>query len=218
MRLSDKHQFSTKKIKNIIFDWGGVLTDIDFQASIKAFKDLGIEDFENHYTLLKQGELFVNFEKGLLSPDEFRKKLKEQLPVNVTDKQIDDAWKAMLLDLPVERWELLKKVKTSYRTFILSNTNLLHVEWYFKILEKKYGTYGYSHLFEKVYFSYELGMRKPDRDIYEHVISDSQLIPEETLFIDDSPLNIETADSMGIQTYCLKKPETLLNLFENGTR
>jgi glucose-1-phosphatase len=217
MKLSDSIQ-ANSQIKNIIFDWGGVISNLDFVKCNNAFKNIGFYDFENSYSLLKQKNLFCDFEKGLVTPDFFRKELRKMTTGEITDTDIDEAWMSMLCDLPCDRWRILQDVKEYYRTFILSNTNAIHVEGYFKYLHGIYGVEGYRHLFEKVYFSYEIGMRKPDREIFDFVLKDSGLEASETLLIDDTPQNIETAQKLGIQTYYLQPPFTLADLFEYGSR
>lgn len=216
MKLSDAIQ-GNSQIKNIIFDWGGVISNLDFGKCNTAFKSIGFEDFQNNYSLLKQKNLFCDFEKGQISPSTFRKELKKLTKDNVSDNDLDEAWMSMLCDLPCERWKILQDVNEYYRTFILSNTNRIHVDGYFKYLHGVYGVDGYRHLFEKVYFSYEIGMRKPDAEIFEFVLKDSKLKADETLLIDDTPQNIETAAKLGIRTYFLQPPFTLVDLFEYGT-
>jgi len=217
VKLSDVAHINYSQIKNIIFDWGGVLTNIDFNKASKAFHELGFSGFDDQYTLLEQNELFQKFEKGKISPGLFRDEIRKFIPKKVTDKEIDDAWMAILVDTPEERLEVLKEIKSCYRTFLLSNTNAIHVENYFNYLKKIYGLNGYYDLFEKVYLSYELGMRKPDAEIFTHVLTDNNLNPNETLLIDDSPQNIESAKGVGLQVYYLKSPQTIIDLFKHGT-
>lgn len=201
------------KIKNIIFDWGGVITDLHFDATRKAFLDLGLSIFSETMVHDPNHELFIPFETGKISPDEFRNKIRALSSAPLSDSTIDDAWNAMLGDLPEERWHILEKASKNYRTFILSNTNALHVRYYFNRILKKFGTYGYSHLFEKIYFSHELGLRKPDEAIFRYVLKDAAIDPAETMFIDDFIENIETARQLGFQTIHLQAPLTLTNIF-----
>jgi len=98
-------------IKNIIFDFGGVVIDIDFQAAANSFKKLGISDFSKMYSQISQVQLFDRFEKGILSPQEFRTELKTFLPSKITDNQIDDAWNSMILNIPAKRVDLLLNLK-----------------------------------------------------------------------------------------------------------
>jgi len=186
-------------IKNIIFDLGGVIINLDTQRTAEEMKKLGFLDFEKSYSLLNQKEIFDLLEKGLITPDQFRAEIRRQLNTSISDEQIDSAWSAMLLDFPQERIDLIKRVNQKYRTFLLSNTNKIHFDKYISDFNTTYG-FHFNSLFEKAYYSFELAMRKPDADIYKHVIKHSGLIPEETLFIDDSEANIRTAKLLGIQT------------------
>ncbi len=215
MKLSKAIHIPGTQIKNIILDWGGVITDIDMNKSEAAFQKIGLDDFRKHYFMAEQIEFYRLFEQGRMTPGEFRKNLRTHLSRPVSDEEIDTAWAAMLGDTPRERWELLHELKKDYRTFLLSNTSILHVESYFEYLHLKFGIRGYRHLFEKVYFSYETGIRKPDAGAFKLVLDENGLIPKETLLIDDSQQNIETARQLNIQVYHLQPPVTLTDLFVN---
>jgi epoxide hydrolase-like predicted phosphatase len=214
MKLSEGLNISGSEIKNIIFDWGGVLTDLHFEKTIGAFHALGFRHFEESFSIADDHSFFLRFEIGKIDEAAFLRELRKHTRHPVSDQQLLDAWNIMLGDFPGDHWRLLENIKSSYRTFLLSNTNSLHISYYFRKLETLYGTYGYSHLFEKVYFSHILGMRKPEPVIYEFVLRDSNLDPSSTLFIDDNPLNIETAVKLGIKGYHLAPPVTLLDIFE----
>jgi putative hydrolase of the HAD superfamily len=186
-------------IKNIIFDLGGVIINLDTQRTASEMKKLGFDDFEKSYSLLNQTDLFDLLEKGLITPDQFRMEIRKHISSTISDVQIDEAWSAMLLDFPKERIGLVQNTKNKYRTFLLSNTNKIHFDKYNSDFNAVYG-FSFNSLFEKAYYSFEIGHRKPDLDIYKHVLKHSNLIPEETLFIDDSEANIRTAKMLGIQT------------------
>lgn len=186
-------------IKNIIFDLGNVIINIDGDRTVNAMKELGFKDFQESYTLLRQSDLFNWLEKGLISPEKFHTDLKTHFNNDVSSAMIDDAWNAMLLDFPKKRIELIQELKSKYRLFLLSNTNIIHYRKYNNDLINRFG-FGLSSLFEKAYYSFDLGMRKPDMEIFEYVIKDSNLKPIETLFIDDSAENIDTANQLGLKT------------------
>src|SRR4030042_2384613 len=213
MKLSKAIYIPGIQIKNIILDWGGVITDIDMNQSEAAFKKIGLNDFRKHYFMAEQIEFYRLFEEGRMSPEEFRKNLRTYLSRPVSDREIDIAWAAMLGDTPRERWDLLHEMKQHYRTFLLSNTSVLHVESYFEYLYHKFGIRGYRHLFEKLYFSYETGIRKPDVRAFKLVLDENGLVPQETLLIDDSKQNIESARKLDILVYHLQPPVTLTDLF-----
>ncbi|MDR4987474.1 MAG: hypothetical protein RG741_01385 [Bacteroidales bacterium] len=113
-------------VKNIIFDLGGVLLNIDYGLTIAAFKKLGVEDFDGFFTQAAQHKVFDRFDTGHVTPGEFRDRLRRLSGLNLSDRQIDDAWNAMLLDMPADRIKLLQKVRRNYRIFLLSNTNAIH--------------------------------------------------------------------------------------------
>jgi putative hydrolase of the HAD superfamily len=216
MILSEAMDNTKNEIKNILFDWGGVITDLHLDATKKAFHDLGLSIFDEHVPHDPLDNIFIPFEIGNISPEEFRNNIRMLSATSLTDTMIDGAWNAMLGVLPEERWKLLESISHTYRTFLLSNTNAIHLNYYFNYLQGIYGTFGYVHLFEKAYFSHELHLRKPNADIFEFVVKDSGINPQETLFIDDFLENIETARKLGFQTVHLTKPRTLVDLFKSN--
>lgn len=203
-------------IKNIIFDLGGVIINIDYHLTIDAFKKIGFDDFESVFSQAQQLGVFDLLDKGLVSHEDFRSYIRNLSSKTLTNNQIDDAWNAMLLDFPIERLKLLEKIKKQYRTFLLSNTNQIHCDVYTKDLQNTYGVNDLSHFFEKVYLSHEIHMRKPDSEAFMLILNENNLKPEETLFIDDTEQHIEGAKKVGIITHYLrlKNGETIENLFE----
>lgn len=202
------------KYKNIIFDLGGVLLNIDYSLVTKAFSALGLSNFDELYSKAHQTKLFDLYEKGQISSEAFRNHVKTCFSTLIDDSTIDKAWNAMLLDLPPERLHLLQQLKTGHRIFLLSNTNDIHIQYINNYLKETFGINDLSGYFEKVYLSYEVGMRKPDAEIFELVLSENNLDPNETLFIDDSIQHIEGAKKLGIHTYWLDvKKESVMDLF-----
>lgn len=200
--------------KNIIFDFGGVIINIDYNLTAKAFQQLGLDNFGELFSKAKQSDLFDLYEKGRITSDEFRTRLKQFLNADLDAAQIDRAWNAMLLDLPQERLNLLQKLKNTHRTFLLSNTNEIHINTIWDSLKNNMGIDDFTAYFEKTYLSYCVQMRKPDAEIFELVLTENNLEPGETLFIDDSPQHIEAAKKLGIQTYWLDvNAESILDLF-----
>ncbi|MDD2633874.1 MAG: HAD family phosphatase [Bacteroidales bacterium] len=204
------------KVKNIIFDLGNVILDIDTKLSEVAFANKGLENFENLYTLAAQSEIFDRLEVGNITPKEFYTEFRQITNTNLTDDIITDCWNALILDYEPKRIELLKKLKTKYRTFILSNTNKIHYDFYTTLLKKTQNINGLESLVEKAYFSHEINLKKPGREIFEYVLQDGNLITSETIFIDDSKPNIITAREMGFKTILLKEaPLEELDVFNN---
>ncbi len=185
-------------MKNIIFDLGAVIIDIDYNLTANAFKKLGLQHFDEIYSKKKQDNFFDRFETGELSNDEFRQEVRSHFTSPITDEQIDEAWNAMLINIPFERMVWLNEIKNKYRIFLLSNTNRIHVTAFTKILADRFGVGVFEKMFEKIYYSCNIGMRKPNANIFDLVVQENKLNLTETIFIDDSPQHIEGARSYGL--------------------
>lgn len=197
----------------IIFDFGGVIIDLDYNKTIEAFKKLGVTNFEELYSQAEQGELFNKIETGAISGQYFINELKKILPENISPNEVVHAWNAMILDIPIEKLALLEKLKSqNTRTFLLSNTNEIHIPYARRKL-KKISEQSLEYYFEKVYFSHDVKMRKPNVEIFDFVCQQNNLNPEKTLFIDDSIQHIEGAKKSGLKTLHLKPEDDLLNYF-----
>jgi epoxide hydrolase-like predicted phosphatase len=202
------------EIKAIIFDLGGVIINLDIPKTISEFNKLTHASFETIYTQANQVSIFDQFDKGEISEELFFEELNRLFSHQLSFKDMLLAWNAMLLDFPKHRLDLLSKLKSQYRIFLLSNTNETHVSAFEKILFDSHGYENLEPFFEKVYYSCRIGMRKPDEEIFNFVLSQHQLNPTETLFIDDSIQHIQSAKRLGIKSYLLAKnqePEELLN-------
>lgn len=186
-------------IDTLILDLGGVLIDVDYSGSARAFQTLGFPDFEGLYTKAKQSDLFDRFETGELSPAGFRDAVRELLGNGLSDKDIDASWNAMLGSIPPERIALVQQLKERYPVLLLSNTNAIHVPAFQAIVAKENGIADFKGLFHGAYYSCELGMRKPNLDIFHHVIARHGIDRARTLFIDDSPQHVEGARKAGLQ-------------------
>jgi len=199
-----------ENIKNIIFDYGNVIFSIDFTLAQQAFADLGISNATEFFGHRKQDNIFNAFEKGEISADAFRDAIRKAANNSyLSDQQINDAWNSMLLGIAKGNHDLLLKLKDKYRTFLLSNINAIHYDYIIDYLKREFGFEGNDHLFEKVYYSHLIGKRKPDADIFEYILRDSNLNPAETLFIDDSPQHLATAGTLGIRTFLMTAPDTI---------
>ena len=197
-----------KPIRNIIFDLGGVILNINPQLTVDEFRALGWGDFyaENKQSLAR--ELFYQLEKGASSPAAFREAVREQIKGDLADSAIDRAWSAMILEIPADRVRYLEELKKSYRLFLLSNTNEIHRIKFHEDFKKTFG-YSLYDLFERNFYSHEMGLRKPNPEIYNQALKEAGLIAEETLFIDDMIENTEAAKSTGMKVMHIQ-PGTLL--------
>jgi len=198
-------------IKNIIFDLGGVIYAIDYLATIRAFKDLGIKNFEQIYAKAGQSDLFDALETGRISKAEFIREIKGYLNSSISDDDVITSWNAMLIDFMPDALKCLKALNKDYRIFLLSNTNEIHM----KEIKNRVGEVFYSEfcqLFEQVYLSHDIGLRKPHTGVFTYILSERGLDPSETLFIDDSPQHVEGAVKAGLKAYHLKNEERISQL------
>jgi HAD superfamily hydrolase (TIGR01509 family) len=202
------------QIKNIIFDLGGVIINLDIPKTISEFNKLSNQPFESIYNQLQQTPVFDLFDKGQITEKDFFVELKKALRNDVTDEELLFAWNAMLLDFPKHRLELLSKLKSNYRLFLLSNTNESHVLEFEKTLFASHGYQNLEPFFEKVYYSCRMNQRKPNADIFESVLNENNLIAEETLFIDDSPQHVEGALTLGVKAMLLEKNNEVEDLLK----
>jgi len=207
---------NSMNIENIIFDFGGVIIDIDPQLTIKELEKLGFLDIEKLKTKDFYQKVIFKFEKGIDTPAVFRDKLREYLQMDITDQQLDDAWNALLFDIPKERIQVIEEVKKHYPIYLLSNSNEIHYDLYVRDLQLRFGYREFDELFDKAYFSFDLHLAKPHVEIFEFVINQHQLNPPKTLFIDDRIENIEGARKAGLKTYYLKSPQRIRDIFQDG--
>lgn len=205
--------YSMKGIKNIIFDLGGVILNIDYQATYKAFEALGVKDFTGLYSQFKGSRLFDDLETGRVTNEEFLTEMLKHTPEGTTTGQIIAAWNAMLLDFPLRRLQVLQQLRQHYNLYLLSNTNAIHLDAFNKILEESRGIPSLGVFFDKTYYSHLIGYRKPEKESYQLVLDENGLKPEETLFIDDTLPNIEGATAVGVQTIHLLAPKTMTDIF-----
>ncbi len=201
-------------IKNIIFDLGGVILDLDVDKTYHQFSKLSGMPVPQLKKMAAEVSFFNEYERGSISDEGFRKELGSFLRSNVSDWQIEEAWNAMLGSLPKARVDLLKKISGKIRIFLLSNTNNIHLQCFTKIAEDTLGSSLWGDLFEKTYYSHLIKMRKPDTAIYSHVLHENNLLAGETLFLDDNLANLQGATTLGIQTFHVKHPDLIFSLFD----
>ena len=204
-----------KNIKAIIFDLGAVILNINYQNTINAFEKIGVKNTKSFYSKKSQINLFNQIETGKISKMEFLLKLQKKT-ANASIPQIEDAWNSMLLDLPKRRVSLLKKISQNYSTFLLSNTNQIHISKFkTNIGMKRY--HDFYNIFKKVYYSHEIGYRKPQTKAFKIILDENQLNANEVWFIDDSPQHIAGAKKLGIKTHLLQEFEEITSLFPDIT-
>ena len=200
-----------KNIKIIIFDLGGVILNISYQNTIDSFKKLGVTNTGNFYSKKTQSHIFNLIEIGKITAEQFLNNLQE-LTDNATIPEVKDAWNSMLLDFPENRLDLLNTLKNEYKLILLSNTNSIHINTIRNNLGKTQWK-SFCNLFDKMYLSHEIGIRKPNIKAFQFILKQQQLNPNEVLFIDDSPQHIEGAKKIGIICCHLKDGEDIITLF-----
>ena len=179
---------------------GGVLLNIDYNLTTEAFKELGIAHFDEIFSKFRQDRVADNFEKGFISENDFRNYIRDRAGRNYDDYNIDRAWNAMLLDFPPRRLNMLQKLSSDgYQLFLLSNTNSIHMRSLLHDFNVQFGI-PFDSLFNRVYLSFEMGMRKPEKEIFGKVLNDFELHPAETLYVEDSQQHVETAKQLGIES------------------
>lgn len=206
-----------KKIKNIIFDFGGVIINLDTETPLQLMSLHSKLDINEVWLELQKTKVFELYETGLLTDDEFRNSIRNFFNINIDDELNDQIWNSMLLNIPHERIKTIEKCHEHYRIFLLSNSNPIHYKHYSSQLKLKFGYDNFDQLFDKAYFSFEIKKLKPAAEIFNHVIEEQNLVLEETLFIDDVIANIHAAQSLGLNVIHLKENMDIVNLFdENG--
>lgn len=202
--------FST--ISTLIFDFGGVLINLNREAAITEFRKLGLDTADRLLDNYVQSGIFKHLEDGSLSAPDFRDEVRKLTSPKITDAQIDNAFNAFLLDIPSEKLELLLALRSKFRVVMLSNTNPIHFPW---CAETKFTYNGHqlSDFFDKCYLSYEMKCSKPDALIFEQLLEEEAVRPESCLFFDDGPQNITTAQALNFNTVFVKPNEDLRPYF-----
>ncbi|HLG38193.1 MAG TPA: HAD family phosphatase [Chitinophagaceae bacterium] len=197
------------KIRNVIFDLGGVILNIDIKRTETALKELGIDNLSQHLGASHITSFFKEYEAGKIDDTVFIQSIKALSSKALAEEAIIDAWNALLLDFPQQRIDLLQRLKNKYRLFLLSNTNSLHHRRFQQQLYQQTGSY-LEDIFEKTYYSHTIGLCKPDVAAFQFVINDNKLLPEETLFVDDTEANMAAAKKVGLQVWHIKPGTSIL--------
>ncbi|HIT97359.1 MAG TPA: HAD family phosphatase [Candidatus Merdimorpha stercoravium] len=198
-------------IENLILDFGGVLLDLDERATYEAFVALGLEKVPPELTAVN-----LDFQRGKVGREQYVAFLKRYLPPGTTTAQVEDAWCAMLRQVPPARWHLLVRLGKRYRLFLLSNTDPIHIDR----LRRRMDLDAFEQLFERVYYSQDTGLRKPERALFERVLRENGLDAARTLFVDDTLENVEGARAAGLQGLWLdlsrRRPDEVLAALAQG--
>ena len=199
-----------QNIRNIIFDLGGVILNIDIKRTENALKELGIDNFSQHMRPSHLPSFFKEYEAGRIDDAAFIKAIQSLSANALKEEAIINAWNALLLDFPQERLELLRTLKEKYRLFLLSNTNSIHHRQFQQQLYVQTGSY-LEDIFERTYYSHAIGLCKPDIAAFQLVINENKLLPAETLFVDDTDANMTGAKEAGLQVLHIRPGISILD-------
>ncbi len=194
-----------QKTEAIIFDLGGVILDIDYNLTRAAFEKLVVPNFDDMYSQSTADKLFQKLETGKISEENFYQEINKRTALQLSTIEINTAWNAMLLNFREASLVFLDEVRPKYKIFLLSNTNHIHLKKFTEIYHETKRVKPFDDYFDKAYFSCDIGLRKPDANCYEWVLKEQNLIPERTIFIDDSVQNVEAAKALGMQGIVLEQ-------------
>lgn len=203
----------SKKIKNILFDFGGVIVSLNKQNALDRFTEIGFPNIEKFLNEFRQEGIFLEYEEGKIGPEEFYKEFRRLAGnENISSEDIDSGWLAFLTGIPEYKFQLLKDLRKKYNVYLLSNTNPSVMKWAYS---KDFSPEGLpiDAFFDKCYLSFRIGCAKPDPEIYHYILNDSGMDPAETLFLDDGKANVEMGAELGFQVYQADQNEDLRKVF-----
>jgi glucose-1-phosphatase len=192
-----------EKFENIIFDLGGVILDVDYNLTRAAFEKLGISNFDEMYSQANADKLFQKLETGEINEEEFYKELNNCTGLDLSTEEIKKAWNAMLLSFREGSLQFLEEIRSKYKVYLLSNTNLIHWNAFRRSFHSKKRAKPFEEYFDKAFYSFKMGLRKPDEEIFHQVVKELKIDAKKTVFIDDSLQNVEAAKKAGLQTILL---------------
>jgi len=210
--------FTTMKIDEhernaLILDFGGVIYQISYLQQKETFKSLGIENFDVLFSQAGQSTFFADFECGKISGKLFREVLSSMMRKNISPEEIDRAWNSILVGFDKDTVRFIEKLSRHYTLFLLSNTNVIHYEIFINEFAGRFG-YDFNSLFEKTFWSFKVGMRKPNADIYRMVSQEIGAYADRAVFIDDTGINVIAATESGIRSVLLYPGKMLNDLFD----
>lgn len=202
------------KINNIAFDLGGVVLALSLEGAIREFERIGLSDARQRLDAFQQRGIFADLESGRINVEEFRAKLSEMIGRELTTDDCYQAWHGYVDHVPQRNLDMLLQLRNEgYKVCLLSNTNPYMMMW----AGRDFDGVGHpiSHFFDHMYLSYECGVMKPSPEIFQMMLRGQQALPEETLFVDDSPKNCEAAASLGIRTLCPQNNEDWTGMLQD---
>ncbi|MDR1258776.1 MAG: HAD family phosphatase [Tannerellaceae bacterium] len=186
-------------IKNIVFDLGGVIIDLDIMRSIQRFENIGVKNVREILDPYEQRGIFLELERGQTDLPAFCLALSRYAGKNLTIEEVRHAWMGFVVDVPQYKLDYILELRKTHRVYLLSNTNPVIFEW---AQTDAFSAAGLpiSHYFDAMYVSYKIGATKPDPRIFEYMLNDSGMTASETLFVDDGAQNVAVGGSFGMLT------------------
>ena len=201
-------------IKNLVFDFGGEFVDLEKERIGNKVKALGATDIEQLLGVYTKTGFFQDYEKGNISDYNFREQLRSHVKPDASDEALDDAWNSFLVGIPSNKLECLLQLRKKYKVYLLSNTNFIHWDYSCNNMFR-YNGYKVCDFFDKIFLSFKMHEAKPNISIFKTVISETNINPEETLFLDDSQDNCNAATTLGINTKLIRPKENWTTSFLN---
>lgn len=196
----------SQNVRNLLFDLGNVIIDLDIDKTMKDLNKLFRPD--GNRSIVER--INMEYECGRVSTDIFLNTLLSQCNRHVQAIDLIEAWNGMLVGIPEHRLEMLRMLRNNFNVYLLSNTNELHLEWVHRYLKREHGVVDFEkHFFDHAYYSHLVGDRKPLPSIYKHIIDDSSMMPSLTLYMDDIKENLDVAEKLGFETYLVKEGEDI---------
>jgi len=202
-------------IKHIIFDLGQVIINVNPGAVKEYMNAKGVGNVDELHLQLLEKDIYHQLETGKITPDEFRAEIKDIIDIPLKDKNIDEAWNAMLLDIPRERIKFMTRLKSKYKLYLLSNTNAIHWVSYDQYFQDTYDYPSINTFFTHTWYSHLMGVRKPDPEIFKMVLQEGQFDPSEVAFVDDLKDNVDAAALHGITPVHLPSGKEIMDLFDD---
>ena len=199
----------------LIFDLGNVIIDIDYQKSMQLIKQEISNEFHEKVDGFYLTDFHKDYEVGRINSDEFRQAVRAYFQQDWSDEKVDELWNSLLLKIPVERLELISKLREKFQVGVLSNTNLIHINAVNRILQNDHSLQNFDPIFDWVFLSHEMGLAKPSAEIYEKMLVDLGTSGDRVVFFDDLIANVEGAKEVGIQAVHVTGPQVIFDYFKN---
>ncbi|MEP0713573.1 HAD family phosphatase [Algoriphagus sp.] len=199
----------------LIFDLGNVIIDLDYPKALQRIKEEVSTDFHSRVDSFYITDFHKDYERGIINSSQFREEVRSYFQQSWADQKVDELWNCLLKSIPVQRLELISKLRKNFQIGVLSNTNLIHIEAVNRILQNEHGIENFGPLVDWLFLSHEMGLAKPSPEIYEKMLGDLGTTGDRVIFFDDLQANVEGARAVGIKAVHVTGPEVIFDYFKN---